>query len=60
MGIANTQFFDLKEGLAEGDRVLTGPVRKLKELKDRASVQLRKKSDSQLEEEARRKKEGKP
>ena len=60
VGIANTQFFDLKEGLAEGDRVLTGPVRKLKELKDRASVQLRKKSDSQLEEEARRKKEGKP
>ena len=60
VGIANTQFFELKEGLAEGDRVLTGPVRKLKELKDKASVQLKKKSDTQLEEEARRKKGGKP
>ncbi|HJV38502.1 MAG TPA: hypothetical protein VJ528_06665, partial [Geothrix sp.] len=48
VGIANTQFFELKEGLAEGDKVLTGPIRKLKELKDRASVSLRVRSDSEL------------
>jgi HlyD family secretion protein len=60
VGIANTQFFELKEGLAEGDTVLTGPVRKLKELKDRAAVQIKRKSDTQLEEEARKKKGAKP
>lgn len=48
VGIANTQFFELKEGLAEGDKVLTGPIRKLKELKDKASVKLRAKSDTEL------------
>ena len=48
IGIANTQFFELKEGLAEGDKVLTGPIRKLKELKDKASVSLRARSDSEL------------
>lgn len=29
VGIANTQFYELKEGLQEGEKVLTGPVRKL-------------------------------
>jgi len=48
VGIANTQYFELKEGLAEGDKVLTGPIRKLKELKDKASVKLRAKSDTEL------------
>ncbi|GLH68136.1 efflux RND transporter periplasmic adaptor subunit [Geothrix edaphica] len=48
VGIANTQFFELKEGLAEGDKVLTGPIRKLKELKSKASVSLRARSDSEL------------
>ena len=48
IGIANTQFFELKEGLAEGDKVLTGPIRKLKELKDKAPVKLRARSDSEL------------
>lgn len=48
VGIANTQFFELKEGLAEGDKVLTGPIRKLKELKDKASVKLRARSDTEL------------
>jgi HlyD family secretion protein len=48
VGIANTQFFELKEGLAEGDKVLTGPIRKLKELKDKAAAALRVKSDSEL------------
>jgi HlyD family secretion protein len=56
VGIANTQFFELKEGLAEGDRVLTGPVRKLKDLKDRASVELKRRSDTQVEEEAKKRK----
>ena len=48
VGIANTQFFELKEGLAEGDKVLTGPIRKLKELKDKAPASLRARSDSEL------------
>jgi HlyD family secretion protein len=48
VGIANTQFFELKDGLAENDKVLTGPIRKLKELKDANSVNLRSKSDTEL------------
>lgn len=48
VGIANTQFFELKDGLAEGDKVLTGPIRKLKELKNKASVKLRARSDTEL------------
>lgn len=48
VGIANTQFFELKEGLAEGDKVITGPIRKLKELKDKAPVKLRSRSDSEM------------
>jgi HlyD family secretion protein len=47
IGIANTQFFELKGGLAEGDKVLTGPIRKLKELKTKAAVTLRKRSDTE-------------
>ena len=48
VGIANTQYFELKDGLAEPDKVLTGPVRKLKDLKDKAPVTLRARSDSEL------------
>ena len=48
VGIANTQFFELKEGLGEGDKVITGPIRKLKELKDKAPAKLRARSDSEL------------
>jgi len=48
VGIANTQFFELKSGLSEGDKVLTGPIRKLKELKDKAPAKLRARSDSEL------------
>jgi len=59
-GIANTQYFELKEGLKAGDKVLTGPIRKVKELKDRATVKLRRKSDAQAEEEARRRKGNQP
>jgi HlyD family secretion protein len=55
-GIANTQFFEVKSGLEAGEVVLTGPVRKLKELKDRATVKLKAKSDTQVEEEAKRRK----
>ncbi|HJW72646.1 MAG TPA: efflux RND transporter periplasmic adaptor subunit [Geothrix sp.] len=47
VGIANTQFFELKGGLTEGEKVLTGPIRKLKELKDKATVTLRKRSDTE-------------
>ena len=54
VGIANTQFFELKSGLAEGDRVLTGPIRKLKTLKDKASVTLRARSDSELAKAAKK------
>lgn len=56
VGIANTQFYELKEGLQEGEKVLTGPIRKLKELKDRAQVVLRPRSDAEVE--AGRKKAG--
>ncbi len=59
-GVANTLFYELKGGLAERERVLTGPIRKLKELKEGAAVKLKKKSDSELEEEARRQKDKKP
>ena len=48
VGIANTQYFELKGGLNEGDKVLTGPIRKLKELKDKATARLRSRSDSEL------------
>ncbi|MBI1752169.1 MAG: efflux RND transporter periplasmic adaptor subunit [Acidobacteria bacterium] len=48
VGIANTQYFELKSGLAEGDKVLTGPIRKLKELKDKAPATLRARSDSEM------------
>lgn len=54
VGIANTQFFELKSGLAEGDKVLTGPIRKLKTLKDKASVTLRARSDTDLAKTARK------
>ena len=53
VGIANTQSYEVKSGLAVGERVLTGPIRRLKELKDADSVKLRKKSDQELEQEAK-------
>jgi len=55
-GAANTQYFEVKDGVSEGEKVLTGPGRKLKELKDHAPVKLRKKSDSQLEQDAQKRK----
>ena len=47
-GIASTQFIEVLEGVAEGDQVLTGTLRKLKELKDKASIQLKGRSDAEL------------
>lgn len=55
VGIANTQSYEVKSGLAVGERVLTGPIRRLKELKNGESVKLRKQSDQELEQEAKRK-----
>jgi HlyD family secretion protein len=60
VGIADTQAYEVKEGLSEGERVLTGPIRKLKELENGDSVKLRKKSDHELEQEAQDKKGRKP
>ncbi|HET8714410.1 MAG TPA: efflux RND transporter periplasmic adaptor subunit [Holophagaceae bacterium] len=56
LGIASTEAFEVKGGLSEGDKVITGPLRKLRELKDRGTVELREKSDSQLAAEAERRK----
>lgn len=53
-GIANTQFYQVTGGLTEGDVVLTGPSRKLKELRDGDRVSLRKKSDTEVERESRK------
>ncbi|HJV21441.1 MAG TPA: efflux RND transporter periplasmic adaptor subunit [Holophagaceae bacterium] len=47
-GIASTQFIQVLDGVAEGEQVLTGPLRKLKELKDKASIQLKARSDADL------------
>jgi HlyD family secretion protein len=60
VGIANTQSYEVKSGLAEGERVLTGPIRRLKELKSAESVKLRKQSDLELEQEAKKKEGQKP
>ena len=51
-GIANTQYNEIKSGLAVGAKVLTGPSRKLKELKDGTSITSRKVSDTEAEKQA--------
>jgi HlyD family secretion protein len=53
-GIANTQFYQITGGLRAGDKVLTGPSRKLRELKDDTRINLRRKSDTDIEQEARK------
>jgi HlyD family secretion protein len=55
VGIANTQSYEVKSGLGLEERVLTGPIRKLKELKTGERVKLRKQADSELEREAKKK-----
>lgn len=59
-GIANSQFIEVKEGLREGERVLTGPMRMLKELKEGRAVNLRPRSDHELEKETRQGRRAKP
>ena len=56
LGIADTQNFEVKDGLAEGDKVVTGPLRKLRDLKEHAAVEVKDKSDSQLAAEAEKRK----
>ncbi len=56
LGIANTEYFEVTGGLSEGDKVLTGPLRKLRDLKDHALVDLKDKSDSQTAAEAEKRK----
>ena len=48
VGIASTQAIEVEGDLAEGDQVLTGPLRKLKDLKDKASISLKARSDAEL------------
>jgi len=57
IGVANNQYCDFKANLTEGCKVITGPSKKLKELKDKNSIKLRSLSDTQL---AARPKEAKP
>ena len=56
LGIADTQDFEVKGGLSEGEKVLTGPLRKLRDLKPHAMVDLKAKSDSEIEAEAEKRK----
>lgn len=56
VGIASTQYYELKEGLSEGDKVLTGPSKKLKELKDKGAAPLRPRSDTELTKTAKERK----
>ncbi len=56
LGIADTQSYEVRGGLEEGEKVLTGPLRKLRDLKDHDAVELKEKSDSQIEAEAEKRK----
>lgn len=46
-GISSSKFYEIKSGLTLGMQVITGPSKKLKDLKDKAKVALRKKSDEE-------------
>lgn len=54
-GIFSTKFYEVKSGLTLGDKVITGPSKKLKELKDGSKATLRRKSDSQIAESMNKK-----
>jgi HlyD family secretion protein len=56
LGIADTQAFEVKGGLSEGEKVLTGPLRKLRDLKPHDPVALKAKSDSEVEADTERRK----
>lgn len=51
-GIANTLYIQALCQLAEGEQVLTGPTRRLRDLREGSLVKLRPLSDRELEEEA--------
>jgi HlyD family secretion protein len=48
VGIANNRYFELLGGLSEGDKVITGPFRKLKDLKGNDAVKLMMKPNAQF------------
>lgn len=54
LGIADSQYYEVRSGLAAGDQIVTGPLRKLRELKDKAAVTLRRMSDSQADIDLRK------
>ncbi len=51
LGIADSEHYEVRSGLSNGDKVVTGPLRKLRDLKDNQAVTLRRISDSQAEME---------
>lgn len=59
VGIADNRNFELKAGLSEGDKVITGPFRKLKDLKNNDAIKLNMKSDTPIAAELKNAK-GKP
>jgi HlyD family secretion protein len=57
-GLANTQYIQIKEGLKEGDGIVTGPLRKLKALKKMSSVKLRANPESEQDPNRKSPKQG--
>ncbi len=54
LGIADSQYYEVRSGLSTGDKVITGPLRKLRDLKDAAGVTLHRLSDAQADLEKRK------
>lgn len=50
-GLSDTTHVEILEGLAEGDRVVTGPYRSLKELEHEDPVKVRSEDDEESDEE---------
>lgn len=50
-GLSDTTHVEIREGLAEGDRVVTGPYRSLKDLEHGDPVQVRSEDDKEDDEE---------
>lgn len=48
IGIASLKYFEILDGLSEGDVIITGPARKLKKLHDDQVIKLKEKPDSQI------------
>jgi HlyD family secretion protein len=53
LGIADSQYYEVQSGLSRGDKVITGPLRKLRDLKDKADVTLHHLSESQTDRKQR-------